>query len=265
MIMQEMGHTNKFTFNISQFSLYEVCIAIWIGIILFIAWKTSWLVPVVLALLSTNIMFGFFLLIICCLAYLTPNGNKMNVLLPLLRQALSLNCSVYVNQPSNGFESRTIIVANYPASFIEYLLIPMLLVDQKSTLVIGSTAHFFARLFVDTDQLILLNKQNNFGSLTEKLEEQFSKNQIPIVFVEKPCARQYFNFIRPFRSGIFEIAKQNSMNIILAHVEHVQHNFGFISKQNLRVNFEKCLHLNAQDAHTQMVQLSQLQESDDLA
>lgn len=235
---------------LSKLNFLEVWVLI-LFVILIIACKYfGWLLLPIFLLLSTTILFAFILILIVVLIPLIKNGKKRNVILPLIKMGLLSNIDMtidnidFLNIPTN-----TILIANYPANFVEYLL-PHILFDEferKICTVITKKGNYWAKMFLDSECLIDLNEDNNnFESLSEKIKTAHEKGHIPLVYPERNFSeRTDTNEIREFRRGIFEIAEREKTNIIILHIEHINHFCGFIKDNNIRVRME---YLNGYDS-----------------
>jgi hypothetical protein len=241
---------------LSAFNLFELWLILIFITIILISKYTSWLVlPLALCFSSTAL---FATILVCALTFIafTPNGHKCNVLFPLIKLGLQMNCPTAVENFSNQNFENAIIIANYPASFIEYLLIPIICQESniKTTIVTSNNAGIWAKLFIDSDYVLpLAKKENNFSKLEEKIVKLCQTKRVPIVYPERNFwYRPNADVIQEFRSGIFQIAKNNNLKVILAHVEHINHTLGFMNNTQLCVKFEECKEIDAVAAREQM-------------
>jgi hypothetical protein len=204
--------------------------------------QNIWKIAIIMAIIFPPLMSGlWFCLGLTCTALTKSEKNK--VLFPMLR-----HCMCNIELESTGIDlssidcSSTIFICNYPANFIEYMFLPMLLEQYgiKAGIVVGKTAKKWARVFIDPESLISMEASGNFSSLAQKLEASCSLNICPIVYPERNFwKRRTVDEIVPFRSGIFEIARQLKKTCIIVHIDHLRHMCGIITQKQINFKMAK--------------------------
>ena len=241
----------------TSFKLFELWLIIIFIIVLVICKYTTWLVLPFLMCISTTVLFSVLFILVLALLVFMPNQSKTSILYPLVKLGLYSNCAINIsgiNVNDIDYEN-TIIIANYPSNFIEYLILPMIFndVNQKASIVVGKTAAFWAKLFMGNERVIALDKNKNFDSLPAKL---IASKTIPIVYPEKNFwNRKTKHDIQEFKSGIFQIAQKLNKKIIIAHVQHFDHFCGFISQSELNINLNYCDKYDSVSARNQMINM----------
>jgi hypothetical protein len=240
---------------ISAFNLLEIWAVFWLIVLLILSSKINWLLIPTLACLSEKLYFMIILILTLIITLFTTTGNKSSALFSLLKVGLESNLKINFHGVKSEEFKDCIILANYPSNFLEYILIPMYL-PRESAIVISNVGYHWAKLFVDSSNLIQLNKKNNFESLKETLNQSLKNNILPVVFPEKNFwKRSSINEIQEFKSGIFKIAQQLEKRILLVSVEHITHFCGFITSKELNLTFEWCKSFDPVEAQEQLQQM----------
>lgn len=174
------------------------------------------------------------------------------------------NCELAVhNYPQNVHN--TIFVANYPASFVEYLILPIVSRDReiRTTIVTSRDAGVWARMFVDSESILSLGASSaNYLQLQEAIISACNNNIVPIVYPERKFwYRKNVHTLQEFRSGIFKIARENKLTIVLVYVQHIDHWMGYMRNKHIHIIFEQCNVLDAAQARNQMLHMYSYESS----
>ena len=245
---------------LSALNLLELWLIIILIMILILCRYTSWLILPLLMCISSTVLFSVLLILAVVITIFVPDGNKCDILLPMIRLGLDSNMSIEVEGIDLGsLPTKSIIVSNYPSSFVEYLLIPSVLrtYNKKSCIVVGKTAGFWASLFMDRESLfVLTGDSKNFESLSEHIISSHKKDIVPIIYPEKDFwKRKDRADIQEFRSGIFKIAEKYDYNIIVIHVQHIEHFCGFMTKPTIKISTAYSITKSPDDVRSQMIKM----------
>jgi hypothetical protein len=224
---------------------------------------TSLVFPLALCT-SKTILFATILVCSIVIIIFTPDGYKCNILLPLIRLGLQINCPINIQNFNKEEFKNCILICNYPANFIEYLLVPAIFQQHslKTAIVTGYNAAYWAKFFMDTDSIIALDKKaKNFANLNNKIVEACKQNKMPIVYPERDFwSRPNIDTIQEFRSGIFEIAKNNNLKIFVVAMQHIKHSFGVIKNKSVEIQIEECKSYDAESTRERIIQLQENNE-----
>lgn len=190
-----------------------------------------------------SVMFAVILLFTVLISLLTPDGSKSGLVLPLIRFAMKQCCEIeYSPEFVSRIDSKCLIVMNYPKTFCEYLLVPMMFdeLNKGTCILLRQNPAVWGKHFMDSDKLLILgNEGNNFEQTLINVGAASNAGKIVLAYPEdKYWKRSQENEIRPFRSGIFSIAQKLKMKIVVAHLGSVDHSLGFVKNKKLKMQFE---------------------------
>lgn len=239
--------------------LLEFWILMMLLFVIIIAKYTSWLVIPLMLCMSSTILFAVVFLFALIITVITPDGNKQNILLPLVNFCIRSNMDICTTGVElSSIEPGSILFVNYPANFIEYTIVPVVLhsLQKPTRVVLGYSAYKNASLFFDKRALLRLNKESNYEYLRDQLKEH--TNSITIVYPETQVwDRETNDDIQPFRSGIFKIAQEIGKKIYLVRTSHIEQICGYITSKSLNICVEVAQSYDHVISHSQMVEMSQ--------
>jgi hypothetical protein len=125
----------------------------------------------------------------------------------------------------------TIIVANYPSNYIEYLT-HGLFGDKLCLLVYGPAVKILKYIY-GKDHLIAVNK-GNFEKTQEEVKHKLDSGYHIFAYVEK----DYYNRKNPYtiselRTGMFSIAKNLNVTITPVTIDHIDHLLGGVNTNSI--------------------------------
>jgi hypothetical protein len=218
--------------------LLEIWYLIWFIILIIIGVKFNWAIIPLGILTIPLLLMGLIFVLLTFLSLFTNGQIKTNLTLSMVNMGLNVN-QVILNL-ENDFsliESGSIIVCNYPNNFIEYLFLPLIFnkLGKKYQIVKNSNA-FWAKLYFGDDNLFVLKKKENYNYLKEELN---LTDKITIVYPEINFYKRNHEYdIQPFRSGIFNIARELNKKVYIVYAQHLKHICGFLFKQQVNIGYE---------------------------
>lgn len=242
---------------LNNFNLQEFWLIILLCILIYTCTKTSWLLFPFMVYTSSTILFAIIFSLIILIVLFKPQ-KKTQLLYTLFRFGLYSNCPVKIVGDKFTNDKNTLLICNYPASFMEYIILPSILLEKNinCAIMVGYSAKKWARLFIDKENIITLDKNKNFTTLNTKIKNCLEKNIVPIIYPEKDFwNRSHENEIQPFKSGIFKIANQYNYNIMIVYIDHIQHQCGIVQNKCLEIKMKYCKSKNEIDAHNEMIML----------
>jgi 1-acyl-sn-glycerol-3-phosphate acyltransferase len=136
----------------------------------------------------------------------------------------------------------SIIIANYPTSYVEYLTNHLLPI-KKICILLYKGAVVQSRIiehFYSKDEIIFIGKNNEFSETQKKVKDRLEKGYSIIVYPEKKFFNRKTKYdITELRSGIFSIAQNIGCDITPIVFDHIDHTFGFISNSNFKIYIDK--------------------------
>ena len=226
----------KFNF-LNSFSLLELWLVLWFIFFLLLCIKLNLCIFPILVVLLPPLRFITLFLIAIITTLLVTDTNKTRNLLNIMEYSYQGYIDVKVIDDCKVYEN-SIIISNYPATFVEYTFLPLYLtaLNKKYKIVVGHGARNFSRALFDSDKLLILEKDNNYETLNSQIKECMVNDIIPIVYPEISFwTRENKNTINKFRTGIFKICKENKIKIIPTVTTHIEHMYGLFVKRDLRV------------------------------
>lgn len=158
-------------------------------------------------------------------------------------RSLFNKCLYPVFTSGNKFpENPTIILANYPANYIEYLSNHLLPIKKKCILLYKKAViqSRLVKLFYTDDEILFVGKGNEFDETQRKVKDKLSKGYNIIVYPEKNFFNRKNKYdITNLRSGLFTIAKNINSTITPIVFDHIDHNFGLIINKNFKIYIDK--------------------------
>ena len=221
--------------------LFEFWMAVILIIVILICKHTSWLVFPTLLCIAPPVLFATVLAFAVLITLITPDGNKQNILLPLINFCLLSTMDIKISGLSlSSIENGSIIIVNYPSNFVEYALLPSLLhgIKKQTRLIVGANAVHNAAMFFDSSSLIGLEKKDNYVMLKNQLYKD--TNTITIVYPEyKFWNRETIDHICPFRSGIIKIAQELNKRVFVVRASHIAHTCGYVTSKTLHITLQE--------------------------
>ena len=130
-------------------------------------------------------------------------------------------------------EKNTIIIANYPCNWIEYLLHS--LVPKNICLMMDEGGKKFIQNVYTIDKLILLKSgKGNYNEAKREVENKI-KNFSIFVYVNNNKTKFHNHHIGRLRKGIFYIAKELNISITPIIFEYVESTIGFLTNKKIRI------------------------------
>jgi rRNA processing protein Gar1 len=185
-----------------------------------------------------------------------PDNYKTKNLFDIIEYGYQGYINLKINDECNNYQN-SVIISNYPSTFVNYTFLPFYLtsIGKKYKIVVGHGAKNIVSLFFDTDKLLILDEHNNYEKLKLKIIECIKDGVIPIVYPEHNFwTREHKKDIKKFRTGIFKICRDQNIGIISAVIGHIDHIYGLIVKNDIRIN------LSREDTHDAEVIRKKMQE-----
>ena len=186
------------------------------------------------------------LLILCCLSFilcdtfiiplsLIYNAYKIIYVDKKLYKHLAYNLFSDIKiSISNNFDKLpkkpSILVLNYPDDVFEYFINGILPVNV--CYVVAKKSKPFMNLFTSDDNIIYLNKKNNYESLSEKIIEKINHSHI-FLYIEE--WKKNTNGVGRIKTGVLSIAKNNNIPITPICVDKISHCYGITKKQTFYI------------------------------
>lgn len=238
----ETGKLNINPRYLSALNLIEVWLIVWLILICILINKFGVVaLPVSLATSSTAVL-ALCLGLAILMSFIVPPSYKDLLTLPLIQTGLLHYIDISfegVFEMYSELKPNTVIVMNYPANFLEYLIIPAFILKKYSkrvAIVAGKNAAGWAKYFLGPDSVISLGKQNNFDKLPDQLLDCIKNNRIPILFPERDfMSRSNIDEICEFKTGFFKHEKCKQFNVLVAYTQHIKHFCGFSMQKELRL------------------------------
>lgn len=152
----------------------------------------------------------------------------------------------------------TIIVANYPTSYLEYLanyLLPSnicMLLYRGSVIQSKITKYFYGK-----DQILFVGRGNEFEETQEKVRVKIAQGYTVLVYAEKKFYKRPTKYdISTLHSGIFSIAKNTNVAITPIVFDHIDHTLGIVTNDNYKVYIDKTRYVT--DIQQSMDQVAKL-------
>jgi hypothetical protein len=136
----------------------------------------------------------------------------------------------------------TIIVANYPTNYIEYMA-NQLFCNKKICFVVLKTAFIQSRivqLYYSKENVLFVSSKGSFDTtqniIRDKIEEGFSI----FVYVEEKYHRRPKKYsVQNLRQGMFKIAKNLHIPITPIVFDHIDHTFGILEQSTYKIFIDK--------------------------
>ena len=134
-------------------------------------------------------------------------------------------------------EKPTIILSNYPSTYVEYLA-NHLLSDKMCILLYGGSVlqSRIINYFYSKDKILFVGKGNQFDETQKKVRDKLAEGYSVIVYPEKNFFYRKNKYdITTFHSGIFNIAKNIDATITPIVIDHINHNIGIVLNNNFKI------------------------------
>ena len=135
----------------------------------------------------------------------------------------------------------TIILANYPSTYIEYLINDLL--SDKICILLYNGSVLQSRIvnyFYTKDRILFVGKGNQFNETQKKIKDKISEGYSVLVYPEKKYFFRPTKYdITTLHSGAFNIAKNIDCTITPIVFDHVDHNMGFILNNNFKIYIDR--------------------------
>lgn len=232
---------------LKTFNLFEIWLIIITIVLFFACLKTNILYFLLLILIFPLVAFGFLFCLVSILVLFAPDGFKSHILFSILGFCIKQNFDISIHGPE--IPQDAIVISNYPTSFLEYILLPILIPSRQFCIIAGVKTKFWTSLFLDSKNRTILQDKNNFDSLKNFISKS---KTIPIIYPEKNFKQRKIDEVTPFRSGIFKIAQQLNKPIYLVKISHFEHVCGFITNPNIKINIKKASQLDPEICKNEM-------------
>jgi hypothetical protein len=182
---------------------------------------------IITTILSVFIFFYFVTLNKAFLIFLPLIYKKLVVTSLLLIFLLTKDYDVFKLTCFNIFNNKlpspknpTIFICNYPSQMIDYLVFGLF--DCKISFILAKAIYDYIHYFFDKERLIY-HKKGLYNHIESEIKDKIKKKYSIFVYTE----REYYNRkniyeMTQFRTGIFNIAKNNNISITPIVVDHGQ-------------------------------------------
>lgn len=135
----------------------------------------------------------------------------------------------------------SIIVANYPTTYLEYLANYLLSDNICILLYKGSFIQSrIVKYFYSSDQIIFVGRGKEFLDTQNKIKSKIDSGYTVLVYAEKRFYDRPSKYdISRLHSGIFSIAKNAKIPITPIVFDHIDHDFGIVTNSNYKIYIDK--------------------------
>ena len=138
-------------------------------------------------------------------------------------------------------EKPTIIICNYPSSYVEYLTNHLL--NSKICILLYEKAviqNIIISYFYTKDAILLIGKGNQFAETQKKVRDKLTEGYSVLVYPEKHFFLRKSKYdVTSFHSGIFNIAKNIDATITPIVFDHIDHNMGLVLNNNFKIYIDR--------------------------
>lgn len=240
----------------SAFNGLEMFLLVQIVLLVFVSVKVSPLLFPLGMIIVPSLALAVGLMVLILILILVPDGKKTKILIPTLNWLVENCCQIEVSGVDINEVEDCIIICNYPSCFIDYGMIPAILLNNdKQFFVVAKSIS--AKWFMDSKNILSIDSGGGqFETLKQEIRERLQKKELPIVYPEKSFSlRRNGSELRPFRSGIFKIAQVLCRKILVVRIDPISHFFGFILNKSLRVKLQWLQEYTPEGAKRQMESL----------
>ena len=132
----------------------------------------------------------------------------------------------------------TIIIANYPTNYIEYLA-NHLLCDRKICFVVKRTApvqSIAVRLFYHEENILFVSSKGSFEDTQDIIEEKIQQGYTIFTYIDKTYFKRPTKYaVHDIRRGIFTIAKNLGVPITPMVFDHIDHSLGILEQTTFKI------------------------------
>jgi hypothetical protein len=135
----------------------------------------------------------------------------------------------------------TIIIANYPSTYIEYLANYLLSNNICMLLYKGSVIQSkITKYFYEEDQILFVGRGSKFAETQEKVKAKIARGYTVLVYAEKKFYQRRTKYdISTLHSGIFSIARNISVPITPVVFDHIDHTLGIVSNDDYKIYVDR--------------------------
>jgi len=152
-------------------------------------------------------------------------------------------------------DNPTIILCNYPSSYVEYLSNHLLnskiciLLYEKAVIQTSIISYFYPK-----DAILLIKKGNQFAETQKKVRDKLAEGYNVLVYPEKNFFHRKSKYdITSLHSGIFNIAKNIDATITPIVFDHIDHNMGVVLNNNFKIYIDRTRKINNVDVEIDSV------------
>ena len=152
-------------------------------------------------------------------------------------------------------DTPTIILCNYPSSYVEYLSNHLL--SDKICILLYSGSVLQSRVisyFYTKDRILFVGKGNQFAETQKKVRDKLAEGYSVLVYPEKHFFLRNSKYdVTSLHSGIFNIVKNIDATITPIVFDHVDHNMGFVLNNNFKIYIDRTRKINDIDVEMDTV------------